>query len=237
MLKVPFQDALDLVRTRKVYLKAGYAYIPHQDIVTIVLNDFRTRLSKALAVSLLWDNFTLSMTVTYMIMQHFSYSRVCPLPIFILITPFAFLLRALVFATTQWLIVTQSERQSWLVHCFHFQAYQQICVSLQIHSKKLNFTPFFPLYKCMFKLMHSLFAVCLLLYSTLAACCSCCCLWCPEGSGVNVMSRWEECVWHEMSWGSMYEHVPAGLLVIFSPHSYWFIYCKAVEILLSDYVL
>lgn len=53
MSKVPFQDALDLVRTRKVYLRAGYAYIPHQDIVTIVLNDFRTRLSKALAVSLL----------------------------------------------------------------------------------------------------------------------------------------------------------------------------------------
>lgn len=51
VLKVPFQDALDLVRARKVYLKAGFAYIPHQDIVTIVLNDFRTRLSKALAVS------------------------------------------------------------------------------------------------------------------------------------------------------------------------------------------
>ncbi|KAM9848200.1 DNA primase large subunit [Aulostomus maculatus] len=49
--KVPFQDALDLVRARKVYLKAGYVYIPHQDIVTIVLNDFRTRLSKALALT------------------------------------------------------------------------------------------------------------------------------------------------------------------------------------------
>ncbi|KAK5853904.1 hypothetical protein PBY51_015021 [Eleginops maclovinus] len=49
--KVPFQDALDLVRTRKVYLKAGYVYIPHQDIVTIVINDFRTRLSKALALT------------------------------------------------------------------------------------------------------------------------------------------------------------------------------------------
>lgn len=65
IFKVPFQDALDLVRTRKVYLKAGYAYIPHQDIVTIVLNDFRTRLSKALAVSCLSDSFTLSMTATY----------------------------------------------------------------------------------------------------------------------------------------------------------------------------
>lgn len=52
ILKVPFQDALDLVRLRKVYLKAGYVYIPHQEIVTIVLNDFRTRLSKALAVSI-----------------------------------------------------------------------------------------------------------------------------------------------------------------------------------------
>ncbi|KAG1927144.1 DNA primase large subunit [Pimephales promelas] len=49
--KVPFQDALDLVRTRKVYLLNGNAYIPHNEIVTIVLNDFRTRLSKALAMT------------------------------------------------------------------------------------------------------------------------------------------------------------------------------------------
>ncbi|XP_076831502.1 DNA primase large subunit [Brachyhypopomus gauderio] len=49
--KVPFQDALDLVRLRKVFLQAGYAYIPHQDIVTIVLNEFRTTLSKALALT------------------------------------------------------------------------------------------------------------------------------------------------------------------------------------------
>ncbi|KAJ8250377.1 hypothetical protein COCON_G00222990 [Conger conger] len=49
--KVPFQDALDLVRMRKVFLRAGYAYIAHQDIITIVLNDYRTRLSKALALT------------------------------------------------------------------------------------------------------------------------------------------------------------------------------------------
>lgn len=49
--KVPFQDALDLVRSRKVFLKGGHAYIPHQDIISIVLNDFRTRLSKALALT------------------------------------------------------------------------------------------------------------------------------------------------------------------------------------------
>jgi DNA primase large subunit len=39
------------VRNRKAYLKAGYVYIPQQDIVITVLNDFRTQLSKALAVS------------------------------------------------------------------------------------------------------------------------------------------------------------------------------------------
>lgn len=59
LFQVPFQDALDLVRTRKVYLRAGYAYIPHQDIVTIVLNDFRTRLSKALAVCFSCQIFSL----------------------------------------------------------------------------------------------------------------------------------------------------------------------------------
>uniref|UniRef100_A0A8C7UGF7 Uncharacterized protein n=1 Tax=Oncorhynchus mykiss TaxID=8022 RepID=A0A8C7UGF7_ONCMY len=45
----PFQDALDLVRTRKVYLKGGYVYIPHKDIDTIGLNDFPIRLSYAFA--------------------------------------------------------------------------------------------------------------------------------------------------------------------------------------------
>uniref|UniRef100_A0A6I8R7G9 DNA primase large subunit n=1 Tax=Xenopus tropicalis TaxID=8364 RepID=A0A6I8R7G9_XENTR len=49
--KVPFQAALDLVRPRKVFLWHGFAYIPHTDIVSIVLNDFRTKLSKALAAS------------------------------------------------------------------------------------------------------------------------------------------------------------------------------------------
>ncbi|MGH0120255.1 UNVERIFIED_CONTAM: hypothetical protein FKN15_056580 [Acipenser sinensis] len=48
--QVPFQDVLDLVRGRKVYLNEELAFIPHQEIVAIVLlNDFRTRLSKELA--------------------------------------------------------------------------------------------------------------------------------------------------------------------------------------------
>ncbi|CAI9598805.1 unnamed protein product [Staurois parvus] len=49
--KVRFQDALDLVRPRKVFLLQGFAYIPHTEILTLILNDFRTRLSKALALS------------------------------------------------------------------------------------------------------------------------------------------------------------------------------------------
>lgn len=92
ILKVPFQDALDLVRMRKVYLKAGYAYIPHQDIVTIVLNDFRTRLSKALAVSFLSDSFTLSMAATYIITQHFLVQQSVSSSCLYLIYPFDFLL-------------------------------------------------------------------------------------------------------------------------------------------------
>ncbi|ETE62589.1 hypothetical protein L345_11653, partial [Ophiophagus hannah] len=48
---VPFCDAADLVRVRKVYLLGGYAYVPQQEFVTIVLSSYRTKLSKALAVS------------------------------------------------------------------------------------------------------------------------------------------------------------------------------------------
>ncbi|XP_034292580.1 DNA primase large subunit [Pantherophis guttatus] len=49
--KVPFCDAADLVRVRKVYLLGGCAYVPQQDFVTIVLNSYRTKLSKALALT------------------------------------------------------------------------------------------------------------------------------------------------------------------------------------------
>ncbi|XP_078011429.1 LOW QUALITY PROTEIN: DNA primase large subunit [Phascolarctos cinereus] len=49
--KVPFADALDLFRGRKVYLERGFAFVPHQDIVSIILNDFRAKLSKALALT------------------------------------------------------------------------------------------------------------------------------------------------------------------------------------------
>lgn len=222
ILKVPFQDALDLVRTRKVYLKAGYAYIPHQDIVTIVLNDFRTRLSKALAVSFLSDSFTLSMNATYIIMYRLLwYSRMC----FYLNYCLCLSSRSSCFCChpvakmvngyTVWSLI----RFICLlkIRCIVFSAkhIHRFLSVFWLIPESLILQFFFPsFYKCMFMLIHPLCAVCLVLYSTFAACCSHCCRWCPEGSGVNVMSRWEECVWHEMSWGSMYEHVPAGLLVI-----------------------
>ncbi|KAI8495807.1 DNA primase large subunit [Branchiostoma belcheri] len=49
--KVPFQEALDLVRARKVYLKKGYVYVPGSELVSIILSSFRGNLSKALALS------------------------------------------------------------------------------------------------------------------------------------------------------------------------------------------
>ncbi|XP_048387930.1 DNA primase large subunit [Stegostoma tigrinum] len=49
--KVNFTEALELVRVRKVFVKKGFAYIPHPEIVIIVLNEFRQRLSKSLAIA------------------------------------------------------------------------------------------------------------------------------------------------------------------------------------------
>lgn len=49
--KIPFADALDLFRGRKVYLEDGFAFVPLKDIVAIILNEFRAKLSKALALT------------------------------------------------------------------------------------------------------------------------------------------------------------------------------------------
>ncbi|GCB72422.1 hypothetical protein scyTo_0006297 [Scyliorhinus torazame] len=49
--KVYFTDVLELVRARKVFLKDGFVYIPHPEIAVIVLNEFRQRLSKSLALA------------------------------------------------------------------------------------------------------------------------------------------------------------------------------------------
>uniref|UniRef100_A0A7S3H1X7 DNA primase large subunit n=1 Tax=Spumella elongata TaxID=89044 RepID=A0A7S3H1X7_9STRA len=47
--KVPFQQALSLVSSRSVYLEKGFAYVPLQRLVSIIVTRFRMQLSRALA--------------------------------------------------------------------------------------------------------------------------------------------------------------------------------------------
>ena len=47
--KVGFEQVLDLVRQRRVYLEGGFAYVPASDLVSIVANQFRMHLSKQLS--------------------------------------------------------------------------------------------------------------------------------------------------------------------------------------------
>jgi DNA primase large subunit len=49
--KVPFLQAIELVRGRKVYLRGGFAYVPRQRTVTILVNRFGVYLKGALAVA------------------------------------------------------------------------------------------------------------------------------------------------------------------------------------------
>ncbi|XP_067006911.2 DNA primase large subunit isoform X2 [Anabrus simplex] len=49
--KVPFSEVLDLVRSRKVYLNSGYAYIPSTDLFSVIQTIFRTNLSHALVMT------------------------------------------------------------------------------------------------------------------------------------------------------------------------------------------
>lgn len=62
--KVPFTEALDLVRHRKVYLQAGYAYVPNDELVSIITAMFRSHLSLAMAV--IKDKFKHSSELTFM---------------------------------------------------------------------------------------------------------------------------------------------------------------------------
>ena len=49
--RVPFEEAIDLVRDRRVFLKDGWAYIPRTNLVHIVVNKYRTHLSQQLAAT------------------------------------------------------------------------------------------------------------------------------------------------------------------------------------------
>jgi len=49
--KVPFHEVPDLVRGRRVLVRDGYAYVPAENLVSIVVGIFRQRLSKAMTVT------------------------------------------------------------------------------------------------------------------------------------------------------------------------------------------
>mmetsp|Transcript_35010 Transcript_35010/g.58869 ORF Transcript_35010/g.58869 Transcript_35010/m.58869 type:complete len:513 (+) Transcript_35010:83-1621(+) len=49
--KVPFEEVAELVRNRKVHLMQGQAYVPREHLASLVVGIFRSRLSKALAVT------------------------------------------------------------------------------------------------------------------------------------------------------------------------------------------
>ncbi len=48
--KVRFEEVSDLIRQRRVYLQAGYAYVPQSDLVSIVATRVRAFLSKQLSM-------------------------------------------------------------------------------------------------------------------------------------------------------------------------------------------
>ncbi|XP_022318289.2 DNA primase large subunit-like [Crassostrea virginica] len=49
--KVPFTEVLDLVRGRRVYLSRGFAYVPKDDMIVILITHYRAHLSQQLALT------------------------------------------------------------------------------------------------------------------------------------------------------------------------------------------
>lgn len=54
--KVPFEKVIDLVKGRKVYLKAGMAYITHMDLSSVFVSCLRENLVTGLEVCVLFCN-------------------------------------------------------------------------------------------------------------------------------------------------------------------------------------
>ena len=48
---VPFEEVADLTRSRRVFVSAGQAYVPRDQLTSLVVTAFRSRLSKALSVA------------------------------------------------------------------------------------------------------------------------------------------------------------------------------------------
>ncbi|KAG1686773.1 DNA primase large subunit [Nymphon striatum] len=51
LYKVPFTEVLDLISSRKVLVKSGFAYIPQPDLISVLINTFKTKLSHALSTT------------------------------------------------------------------------------------------------------------------------------------------------------------------------------------------
>lgn len=52
--KVPFQKVTDLIRSRRVYLNQGVAFIPQTDLVSLFVSCFRKNLVDGMPVSFLY---------------------------------------------------------------------------------------------------------------------------------------------------------------------------------------
>lgn len=51
--KIPFQQALSLISNRTVHLEAGYAWVPLEKLVSILVNKFKLSLSRSLAEAMI----------------------------------------------------------------------------------------------------------------------------------------------------------------------------------------
>ena len=47
--KIPFQQALSMISSRQVYLEGGYAWVPLEKVVSIIVTRFKISLSQSLA--------------------------------------------------------------------------------------------------------------------------------------------------------------------------------------------
>jgi DNA primase large subunit len=50
VFKISFLEVLELVKSRRVFLKEGFAYVTMADFGAVLTHAFRTRLSKGLSV-------------------------------------------------------------------------------------------------------------------------------------------------------------------------------------------
>eukprot|EP00958_Prasinococcus_capsulatus_P027829 scaffold5931_cov410-Prasinococcus_capsulatus_cf.AAC.7 len=59
--KVPFEEVPELVASRRVYLSKGFAYVPRDQLSSLVVGHFRSKLSKALVLtSRKWSSYGLA---------------------------------------------------------------------------------------------------------------------------------------------------------------------------------